>query len=247
LYGVSFNTQLGTTGWALQGEYSFRDGVPLQVDDVELLTAALHYDLIGIGPCAGGACASQLGAFGFGAVVPGFIRRDISQFQMTASRVFGPMLKASQAVLVGEFAVTHVHDMPDQDTLRLDAAGTNLPGNASVVSFFNLLALPIPVESNDFADATSLGYRIVGRLDYNNVIGAINLTPRLEWRHDVYGNTPGPGGNFIEGTKVVTVGLGANYQNSWTADMSYTNFFGAGSQNLFQDRDFFVFSLGYSF
>ena len=28
LYGVSFNTQLGTSGWALQGEYSLRQDVP---------------------------------------------------------------------------------------------------------------------------------------------------------------------------------------------------------------------------
>jgi hypothetical protein len=236
LYGVSFNTQLGTTGWALQGEYSFRDGVPLQVDDVELLTAALHYDIFGA------PFASQLGAFGPGAVVPGFIRRDVSQFQMTASRVFGPMLKASQAVLVGEFAVTHVHDMPGQNILRLDAAGTNLSGNPFVAALVGL-----PVESNDFADATSCGYRIVGRMEYNNVLGSINLSPRVEWRHDVTGNTPGPGGNFIEGNKVITVGVGASYQNAWQADLSYTNFFGAGPQNLLQDRDFLAFSLGYSF
>ena len=236
LYGVSFNTQLGTTGWALQGEYSFRDGVPLQVDDVELLTAALHYDLFGA------PFASQLGAVGFGVVVPGFIRRDVSQLQMTASRVFGPLLKANQALLVGEFAVTHVHDMPDASTLRLDAPGANLSGNPFLSGLTGL-----PVETNGFADATSWGYRIVGRLDYNNVIGSINLSPRVEWRHDVSGNSPGPGGNFLEGNKVITVGVGASYQNTWQADVSYTNFFGAGSQNLLQDRDFLAFSLGYSF
>jgi hypothetical protein len=236
LYGVSFNTQLGTTGWALQGEYSFHDGLPLQVDDVEILTAALHYDLFGA------PFASQLGTFGFGTVVPGFIRRDVSQLQMTASRVFGPMLKASQAIVVGEFAVTHVHDMPDKTTLRLDAPGTNLSGNP----FLSLLT-GLPVESNGFADATSWGYRIVGRLDYYNVIGSINLSPRVEWRHDVSGNSPGPGGNFIEGNKVITVGVGASYQHAWQADVSYTNFFGADSQNLLQDRDFLAFSLSYSF
>ena len=41
LFGVSFNTQLGTTGVALQGEVSYRKDVPLQFDDVELLFAAL--------------------------------------------------------------------------------------------------------------------------------------------------------------------------------------------------------------
>ena len=41
LFGVSFNTQLGTTGIALQGEVSYRQDVPLQFDDVEVLFAAL--------------------------------------------------------------------------------------------------------------------------------------------------------------------------------------------------------------
>ncbi len=241
LYGLSFNTQLGTTGWALQGEYSFRNDVPLQVDDVELLAAALHFELLA-GPCGGGACTSQLGVFGNGVVVPGFIERNVSQFQVTASRVFGPRFKADQMLFLAEVAVTHVHNMPDQDDLRLDAAGTNLPGNPLLA-----LTLGVPVETNDFADATSWGYRIVSRLDYNNAFGAINLHPRIEWRHDVSGNTPGSGGNFIEGNKVITAGLGATYQNSWQADLSYTSFFGAGSQNLLYDRDFLSLSASYSF
>ena len=236
LYGISFNTQLGTTGWALQGEYSFRDDAPLQVDDVELLAAALHFDLIGA------PFASQLGAFGFGVKVPGFIRRDVSQFQATASRVFGPRFKADQMIVLGEFAVTHVHDMPNKSTLRLDAPGTNLPGNPFIAG-----ASGVPVESNDFADATSWGYRLVGRLDYFNVLGALNVSPRIAWRHDVSGITPGPGGNFIEGNKAITLGVSASYQNEWLADFSYTNFFGAGSQNLINDRDYLSFSMSYSF
>ena len=235
LFGISFNTELGKTGWALQGEYSFRSDAPLQIDDAELLLAAL------------GSPANQLGVTfdGSGQYIPGFIRRDVSQFQMTASRIFGPMLKANQAILVTEFAVTHVHDMPDKNTLRLEAPGTSLPG-----PFLGLdrTGFALGVQPNgDFADATSWGYRIVGRLDYNNVVGSINLHPRIEWRHDVSGITPGPGGNFVEGSKIVTAGLGASYQNAWQADLSYTSFFGAGSQNLVYDRDFLSLSVSYSF
>jgi hypothetical protein len=225
---------VGTTGWALQGEYSFRNDMPLQVDDVELLLAAL------------GSPLNQLGvAFdGTGSLIPGFIRRDVSQFQMTASRIFGPMLKANQSIFITEFAVTHVHNMPNKNVLRLEAPGTNLPGPFGI---FGTRGAPALQSNDDFADATSWGYRIVGRLDYNNVIGSINLHPRIEWRHDVSGITPGPGGNFVEGTKVITAGLGASYQNTWQADLSYTSFFGAGAQNLFYDRDFLSLSIAYSF
>ena len=41
LVGLSFNTMLGRTGIALQGEFSYRWDAPIQVDDVELLYATL--------------------------------------------------------------------------------------------------------------------------------------------------------------------------------------------------------------
>ena len=243
--GASINREIGTTGWGLQGEYALRLDAPLQVDDNELLGEALHFEVLdAVAPCLalGGSCASQLGTFLPGEIVPGFIERDVSQFQITATNIFSNIFGAEQGVLLGEFAITHVHDMPSENTLRLEAAGTSLPGNAVTA-----IILDVPQETNDFADATSWGYRVVGRLTYNNVIGAINLSPRFGWRHDVRGNTPGPGGNFIEGFKQVTLGVSADYQNTWKADMSYTSFFGAGSQNLLQDRDFAAVSISYSF
>jgi hypothetical protein len=237
VYALSFNTQLGTTGWALQGEYSFKNDVPLQVDDNELLTAALHFDLLA--PGAG----SQLGTFGNGVEVPGFIKRNVSQLQMTATRIFGPALGSDQTLLLAEFAISHVHGMPKQEDLRLEAPGTSLPGNPVLAA----IGIAPGVETNDFADATSWGYRILLRTDFNRAIGPVNLQPRISWRHDVNGNSPGPGGNFIEGNKAVSVGLGAEYLNEWDADLSYISFFGAGTQNLLYDRDFVSFSLSYSF
>ena len=41
LWGASFNTQIATTGIAVQGEVSYKQDAPYQVDDVELLFAAL--------------------------------------------------------------------------------------------------------------------------------------------------------------------------------------------------------------
>ena len=41
LIGLSFNTQLQWSGTALQGEVAYRQDVPLQFDDVELLFGAL--------------------------------------------------------------------------------------------------------------------------------------------------------------------------------------------------------------
>lgn len=241
LYGISFNTQPGNSGWAMQGEYSFRDNAPLQVDDVELITAALHFEIFGR------QFASQAGIFSNGSIIPGAIRRAISQWQISATRIISGAFNSDQALLLGELAITHIHNMPDKDHLRLEAPGTNLPGNTATAALLSAVGTNIPVETNDFADPTSWGYRLAARVIYNNVIGAINLSPYINWRHDISGNTPGPGGNFIEGFKQISLGLTAEYQNSWRAELSYTNFFGAGSQNLLQDRDFMTFNISYSF
>lgn len=233
LYGISFNTELGATGIALQGEYSFRKNAPLQVDDVEILAAAI------------GGVPSQLGTFGAGSFIQGHIERDVSQYQMTASKIFGQVLKADQAVLLGEWAITYIHDMPSKSTLLLDAPGTGTTGNPANLAFLTGHVLEEP---DNFADSTSWGYRIAGRLEYNNVLfGAINFQPRFAWQHDVSGITPGPGGNFLAGRKIISLGLKAIYQNKWEADIAYTGFLGDSRQNLLHDRDFIAFNLKYSF
>ncbi len=242
LYGISFNTEFTRTGMALQGEVSHRRDVPLQVDDAEILFAAVG----AIDPRF--ATNNQVGNFlgQFETDIPGFIERNVTQVQMTATKIFGPMLGANQFALIGEAALTHVHDMPSKSELRLEAPGAYLSGNDALKAFHAAGAGLVEDEDN-FADATSWGYQIRGRLTYNNAIGAVNLSPRLAWRHDVKGNTPGPGGNFLEGRNAVTLGVEATYQNSYSADISYTRFAGAGRHNLLNDRDFIAANIKYSF
>ncbi|MEO8010090.1 MAG: DUF1302 family protein, partial [Dokdonella sp.] len=94
----------------------------------------------------------------------------------------------------------------------------------------------------------SWGYRLAMRADYNNFLGTpVNLSPRIAFNHDVNGTTPGPGGNFVEDRKSVTIGAEANYLSQWVFDIAYTNFFGAGSFNLIHDRDFVQIAARYSF
>lgn len=245
--GISFNTDLARTGIALQGEYTFTNDAPLQIDDVEVLYAAL----CPLGALSPGSAFNQLDPLcakygsAFSTKIPGFIERNISQFQITASKFFGPTLQADEAVLVAETGVTYVHGMPKKSDLRLESAATFISGNAGIAA-----ADPNHpgFESADaFADATSWGYRIAGRLTYNNAMGAVNVSPRFAWSHDVSGNTPGPGGNFLEDRKAITLGVGFEYQRTWQADLAYTNFFGAGDYNLLRDRDFTAFNIKYLF
>jgi hypothetical protein len=122
--------------------------------------------------------------------------------------------------------------------------------------------------TNCFATENSWGYRLVGRLDYPNAIGAVTVSPRIAFSHDVHGRSP----TFNEDNKAATFGIGFNYQQNWQADIGYTTFFGGGSEsgvdvpsaasgalpagqsrnyssgtNALKDRDFIAISLSYSF
>ena len=96
--------------------------------------------------------------------------------------------------------------------------------------------------SHGFYTSSSWGYRARAIWDYPNVIAGINLKPNLAWSHDVDGYGP----VFNEGSKAASIGLDADYQNTYTASLSYTNFFG-GDYNTISDRDFVALSFGVNF
>ena len=230
LFGLSFNTVLGTSGWALQGEYSLRPNAPLQRAERTVLTEGLAPISEALGLSASGEL-QRLGAYLASyrpSKVEGYVEREVSQVQATATRVFGPMAGADALVFVGEAALMHVHDMPDEP-LESPAGG----------------ALSARNESAADADATSWGYRLAARLDYNNAVGGANLYPYAQFLHDVGGNSPAPSGPFVEGRTAVTLGLRADYLSRWQADLSYTRM--AGEGNDLADRDFVSLSVKYSF
>jgi hypothetical protein len=263
LFGVSFNTQLGTTGVALQGEVSWRQDVPLQFDDVELLFAALTpFEAVALGAqgitlpadCTPAlptlSRCGQLGAHGVDQVVQGWGEFDVWQSQLTATKAFPPMLGAAQLVAVIEAGLTHVSSMPSKTEggpngqgIRFNGPGTSVSGNEALAGRHFGEVEPL----DRFADADSWGYRAAFRLDYLGLIGAWNFSPRLVWSQDVDGTTPGPGGNFVEGRTGATLGVLASYQSSLEFDVSYTTFSGAGRYNELTDRDYFAATIRYSF
>jgi len=236
LYGVGFNTEVATVGW--QGEVSYRPDAPLQIDDLEILQAFLSP----LNPAYGQI--GQMGPYQAGDLVKGYIEKDIIQAQTTFTYLLPPIswLGSKGGLLIGEVGWEHICGMPSKDKMRLEGPGTVTPGGA-----VSAAAMSQPqVRSKHFADQDSWGYRILAKLDYFNVFGPIGFTPRIGWSHDVRGVSP-LGGPFLEDRKAITIGLAANYLASWTADVSYTNYFGAGSYNGINDRDFIGFNLKYSF
>lgn len=249
LYGLSFNTTLGTT--ALAGEISYRQDEPLQIDDVELLFAAMPQQLAnaGIAPELNGI--SQLNApdgqpFGPGVIADGYILSDSTQAQMTLTHLWGPSFGASQFVTLLEVGGINISDMPDPSDLRLNGPATDRNGGIALAPG---LEMPIQggIETNLFPTDFAWGYRIIGKLQYSNVFAGININPRVVFSHDVDGITPDPLFLFVEGRKSVALGVSFDYQSRWSADFSYNAFFdGVGTTNRISDRDFVSLSISYS-
>ena len=248
LYGLSFNTP-GPWGVALQGEYSYRPNQPVQIAAPELLLAAL-----GQGNQIPGSAEIPLGG-----EIRGYERVRMQQAQVSATKAFGPTLGAQQLVTVGEVGYTRL-DLPRDIPFNAPGVFLPAPGSDTTTSFGS-------AQEQGYASRDSWGYRIVGRMDYPNAIGAANLSPRLVFTHDVSGRSP----TFNEDAKALTFGLGINYLQNLEIDLSYTSFFGGekiqgtdpnaadprfpGGQsasysshtNPLKDRDFLAISVSYSF
>ena len=241
LIGASFNTSL--KGIALQGELSYRNNQPLQVDDVELLFAALSPLSTKYG------ANNQIGTFAPNTYVQGYRRIKVLTGQTTATWTGRGLFGSTQTTLIAEAGFVQA-DLPAKNSLRFDGLGTFVGGDINYMNNSGSNASgaqPSSEPASAFADDFSWGYQLVGRLDYNNAFAGINVAPLLVYSQDVGGNTPLPMGNFIHGRKSITIGAEFTFQNAWALDLRYVNFFGAGRYNLLSDRDYVSCNLKYSF
>ncbi|MBS0001850.1 MAG: DUF1302 domain-containing protein [Thioalkalivibrio sp.] len=243
LWGLSFNTP-GPWGIALQGEYSYRPNQPVQIAAPELLLAALGQ--------GNQIPPENIGADG---EIKGYQRVTAQQVQLSATKAFGPTFGAQQFIALGEVGYTRL-DLPRD--VPFNAPGVFLPAEDSDrTTAFGAF------QDNGYASRDSWGYRVVGRMDYPNALGSATLSPRLVFSHDVSGRSP----TFNEDAKALTLGLGVNYLQNFTADISYTSFFGgerirgtdpvpnpfgqpqdySSHTNPLKDRDFLAISVSYSF
>ncbi len=247
LWGLSFNTP-GPWGIALQGEYSYRPNQPVQIAAPELLLAALGRD---------NQIPDEL--ISEDGEIPGYKRLRMHQVQASATKAFGPTLGAQQFVTVGEVGYTRL-DLPREIPFNAPGVFLPAPGSDPETSFGS-------VQENGYATRDSWGYRVVGRMDYPNAIGAATLSPRLVFTHDVNGRSP----TFNGGARALTLGMGINYLQNLEIDLSYTSFFGgdkiegtdpnaafdprfpdqspsySSHTNPLKDRDFLAVSISYSF
>ena len=251
LYGLSFSTTL-PTGTAWSGELSYRPNAPVQLNSTDILFA-------GVTPIAGFGNASVLKGTP-GQDLHGYNRKEITQLQTTFTHFFDQVMGASRLTLVGEVGMTYVGGLESKTKARYGRDPVFGPGTlpngfcATLNSSTIAGAGPGTDASNrttncnndGFTTATSWGYRGRAIWEYPDVFAGVNLKPNVAWSHDVKGYSPGPGGNFEEGRKAISLGLDAEYQNTYTASLAYTNFFG-GDFSTVDDRDFLALSVGVNF
>lgn len=262
LYGVSFSSTL-PTGTAWSGEVSYRPNAPVQINSTDILYAGLD------------AIAIDTGGLGFGVVKPyanasllngqagqqlnGYNRKEITQLQTTFTHFFDQVMGASRLTLVGEIGVSHIGGLESSDEVRYGRDPVFGPGplagtisgmptckalNANTLGSATAENVSKYCEDDGFATATSWGYRARAIWEYPDVFAGVNLKPNVAWSHDVDGY--GANGLFTEGAKAVSLGLDAEYQNTYTASLAYTDFFG-GKYNTSIDRDFLALSVGVNF
>jgi hypothetical protein len=245
LYGLSFSTTL-PTGTAWSGEVSYRPNAPVQLNTTDILYSGLTPLNPNVSVLQGSPGQDQ----------HGYRRKEVTQLQTTFTHFFDQVMGAARLTLVGEVGYTHVGGLESNSEARYGRDPSYGPGplpggQCQVLNTGTLAGGPQNnvsryCENDGFTTANSWGYRGRAIWEYNDAIAGVNLKPNVAWSHDVEGYSPGPGGNFEEGRKAVSLGVDAEYQNTYTASLAYTNFFD-GKYTTTDDRDFVALSLGVNF
>ena len=252
LYGLSFSTTL-PTGTAWSGEVSYRPNAPVQLSTTDILYSAAR-------PVGGAFADASVLSPVAGQDLHGYNRKEVTQIQTTFVHFIDQVMGASRLTLVGEIGMTFVGGLEHNSDARYGRDPVFGPGELpnGTCQLLNGLTAAGSFGNNDTTNSkrncnddgytthSSWGYRGRAIWDYNDAFAGINLKPSVAWSHDVDGFSPGPGGNFEEGRKAISLGLDAEYQNTYTASLAYTDFFG-GKFNTSSDRDFVALSFGVNF
>lgn len=221
-------------------------------------------------PCAYGTTAAQYNP-GNPCWIQGWINLQTYEFNLGTTRVFGATenwFKADQVQLVGEVGGMYVPNLPKLDQLQLEAFGTNYAASAGadgsgangsrqacsasqgvdcISGADGLRFNPHQQDLTGFPDKLSWGYRVISIFKYESVLPGISLQPTIFYSQDVMGTSPGPGGNFVAGSKIASFNLETRYKSDLSFTAGYTWFWGGGQYNPLSDRDFLQFFIKYQF
>jgi hypothetical protein len=163
-----------------------------------------------------------------------FSRQEMIVTQITFNQDMNFMTFADDATLILEVGHIHILDLDDDEVWAGNtAADTDSWGYSAAFSF-------------TWYDG--LG-KMVSALTGTDLIWTVNFNQGVD------GTSPVIGTGFVDGAKALATGLEASWQNTWSAKLGYTNFFGDGTDvqgedlgdHVLGDRDFVSLAIKYRF
>ena len=241
MYGLSLAGKVGTT--AVFSELTHKPNQPLQLNGTDIVYAqVLDKDT----PLTPSGVAAE-----FGQYLQGYVRTPVTQFSLGASDRLNNILGANALNWAAELAVNHIADIGNHRFGRVGAFGrSELSSGAYNPETGEYKCMPYGTAhlANDVIDRMnerfcnrdgfftqwSYGYRLRGALSYQDILPATVITPSVIFRHDITGFSQ----NFQEGQMSIAATISVSYQQKYTAELAYTNFFGSNDFSTLDDRDF---------
>lgn len=189
--------------------------------------------------------------------INGYERFVVDQLDLTGIRAIGASenpFGADQVIILTELGITHIYGLPNRSRLQLEGGdnnGTHASPGANGSGQPNGTPDPRSLnprqQTKGFASSLSMGYRILTRFEYNNVIAGLNFKPAIFVGHDFYGISPLPVQNFVEDTISYSVSTEIENGGPWSGQLLYQGSTGGGTVNTQRDRDVIAFQIAYTF
>lgn len=273
LFGLSFNTNIA--GVAFSGEYAYRPNMPLQILTTDVIFALLQpalptQDLTAIpgSPLAPGtiipsgrnAVPDYLSQYrGFevqgNQLIRGYERFPVHNLSMSVLKLFphNPF-GADDMTTILEVGATYIENMTGSQELPLNGPGENshtspgADGTGTASGAADTRRQNPTQQTWNRPTDLAYGYRFVTRLAYNTLVPGAVFEPSVIFFHDLKGTTPAPQTNFIEGRRVVNLGLQLRFPNELQVGAGYEAKFGSNIREyLERDRDRILLFGSYSF
>lgn len=234
MVGVNMVTQ--RAGVTMSAEIVHRPNQPMQLNSIDLTNAA-------ISNTAPSLLRAEYGAVPLGGTYDAYDRRATTDILLGASAGVPGLLGAKGLLFAAEFGLKHVHDLPDPNLRRygrLDVFGNAPFGGACVGPSYT----PLSCTNDGFVSANAYGARARAALAYPELFAHTTVTPSVSYGYDIRGWSYD--GVFNEGRQFAVLGLRADYQKRYTAEIQYQPAWGGRYSNV-RDRDVMTFAVGARF
>jgi hypothetical protein len=270
LVGFSWNFN-GPDGIAIQGEISHRFDQPIQLSGADLslavnapaVCAAAASGIASLVAACGAAKADPViqatgGVKGFNQDIQGWVTRDVTQWQSTATKLLDPIpsLYINNIALVGEIGFDYVHNFGHLAGLYNSSYATDTNSaftTAGTVDTAMVKGQPGTgtIQTKGLATQFSGAYTIAMIVDMPNILPyGIGMKPTISLQHDFVGTSPVGVNVFQANTAAASVGATFSYLQAWSLGVQYTNHFPVFDGGKFYgliDRDFVSATLSYEF